>query len=658
MGGTGGAPESAASGPRARIRRRSLLLRYLGQVFRGGTTAVAVAAFVLILTLGAVILQHSLLSMERFGWGFLTDSVWDLHRGVFGAAPAIAGTLFTSAFALLIAVPVALGVAILSSEMAPRRLRGALGYFVDFGAAIPSVVYGFWALEVLSPFIETRVEPGLVQLTDGGFPFSGSARGLDLVTASVILAIMIIPTIAAFSREALKSVPRSQREAILSLGGTRWEATRKVVLGPATPGIAGGIVLGLGRAIGETIAVAMVIGGIYRVPSSLLSGATTIPATLVTGFTDSAGLEQSAFYELGLILLALSLSINIGARLLLRRVESGEGRSRARSRHLVHAHPSARRIASVPAPGGGFVPPAWWSGVMARRSSRLFRRKVVHAVVVVLVVGALIVAAYPLVSLLRISVENGGTAVVRPSFYTSEPPVACGINASCPLGGIGPAIQGTLVLLALAAALGLPFGILTGIYLSEYGRHRFGRTMALAIDVLAGVPTILIGVFVFGLFLQFDRLDARSAIAGAVALSVLMLPIVAKATETALGTVSRTVRESALALGFPRHRVTVRVVLGSCRSALVTGSLLALMRAGGETAALIVTAGSSQYWLQSLHSPTAALAPFIYLAWTSFSSRNYTIDAWGAALVLVLIMAVVSLAARLSLRTETAGGPE
>ncbi len=169
-------------------------------------------------------------------------------------------------------------------------------------------------------------------------------------------------------------------------------------------------------------------------------------------------------------------------------------------------------------------------------------------------------------------------------------------------------------------------------------------------DVLVGVPTILIGVFVFAVVHRYDQTDQQSALAGALALGALMIPIVTRATETALRTVPSSVREGALALGFPRHRVTLRVVLGSCRPALITGNLLAVMRAGGETAAVLLTAGTSTFWISSLHTQTGSLATFIYGALTTYATSSYTTDAWGAALVLLLIMAVVSLAARLALR--------
>ena len=649
--------EGGASGDesyRLRRARRLKSQRWRGLGFHLGVGAAAATVVGLVLALAGFLLVGAAPSFSRSGWGFLTSSTWSVSTGAFGAWPAVAGTLITSAFALLLAVPVALGVALFASEVAPRRLRAPLAYFVDLGAAIPSVVYGFWAVVVLVPFLSGSVEPGLAHLTGGRTPFSGSPNGSDILASGVILAIMIIPTIAALSREALRSVPQELREGALAVGATRWEATRLTVLGPASPGIAGAVVLGLGRAIGETIAVALVIGNVYAAPSSLFSRGSTIPSWLVNGFLESYGPSRAALYELAVLLLLLSVAINIGARLLVRRLESGR-RSRSGVHRLARPHAAPPSVAGS---SSGPVPvPAWWPRVAAGRTGRLRRRRVVYGVVVALVVGAVALAAFPLVSLLETAVAGGGAAVLRPSFYTSSPPPACGVGqTACPLGGIGPEIEGTLVMLGLAAAIAVPAGILVGIYLSEYGRHRLGHAVSLVIDVMVGVPSILIGVFVYAAFLRYDRFDAQSAFAGAAALAVLMVPIVTKATDAALRTVPVSVREGALALGFPRHRVTLRVVLGSCRSALVTGSLLAAMRAGGETAALVLTAGESTLWITNLRTQTPALAPFIFDALTVFTSPNYTTDAWGAALVLLLIMAVVTLAARLAVRGPEGGG--
>jgi len=651
--GTAGKPASAVAGS-ARARRLAALVR-LGTTFRLGVTVAALGLVGLVIAFALFLVAGASSSIRTFGLGFVTASVWSIPTSAFGAWPALAGTLLASGLALLFAVPVGLGVALFASEIAPRRLRGPLAYFVDLGAAVPSVVYGFWARIVLVPVLATTVEPRLAQATGGGSPFSGVPGGMDFLAAGTILAIMIIPTIAALSREALRSVPREQREGALAVGATRWEATRLAVLGPASPGIAGAVVLGLGRAIGETIAVALVINNNYAAPTSLFSSGSTIPSWLVNGFLESTGLSRSALYELAGLLLLLSAAVNVGARFLVRWLETRHRGARRRLMSPVRRPSSS--TTSAAATGGAMATPTWWARVVAARPRRLRRRQVVHATVVALVVGAVALAAYPLVSLIDTAVVGGGAAVVQPSFYVSTPPPACGVGqSSCPLGGIGPEIEGTLVMLGLGAAIAVPVGILVGIYLSEYGRNRWARAVGVVNDVMLGVPSILIGIFVFTVYLRYDRIDDQSAFAGAAALAVLMVPIVTKAAETALRTVPVSVREGALALGFPRHRVTLRVVLGSCRSPLLTGSLLAAMRAGGETAALVMTAGTSTFWISNLRAQTPGLGPFIFDALTIYTSPNYQTDAWGAALVLLLIMAVVSLAARLALRgTDGAG---
>ncbi len=628
------------------------VLRRLGQTFRAGTTLVAVGVCLLVVAFVVVLAGTALPAIRHFGLRFFTDPA-------FSTIPVLVGTLLTSGLALLLAVPVAFGVAIFVSESAPRWLRLALTYVVDLGATIPSVVYGFWALEVLVPWMRSTVEPDLARATGGRGPFAGLPLGTDLLSASVVLAIMIVPTISALAREALRSVPRSSREAALGLGATRWDATRIAVLGPASPGLVAAVMLGLGRAIGETIAVALVIGNIYVLPTSLFSPGGTIPSLIVNRFGDAFGLQLDALIELGLILFALSFAINLGARLLIRRLEAGPrggtpSASRRRSGALTPSAPSA-------AAGSLLQAPPWWERVARRRATTVRRRRLRERIVLIVLAAAVLAAVVPLASLVATAVGQGGSAVITPSFYTSVPPPFCvKANAStvCPLGGIGPAIEGTLILLGLASLVGIPVGVLTGIYLSEYGRNRFGRLLSLLTDVMVGVPSILLGVFVFALFLRYDRFDAQSALAGSAALALLMIPIVTRATETALRAVPSHLREAALALGFPRHRVTTRIVLGNARGALVTGNLLALGRAGGETAALVLTAGTSTYWFTGLRAPIAALGPLIYDDLTISIAPNWTIDAWGAALILLLIMAAVSLAARLSLRTEGEPGSE
>ena len=263
-----------------------------------------------------------------FGPSFLTGMTWDSVADVYGAVPFVSGTLVTSALALLIGVPISLGVAIFLSELAPAKVRVPLTYVVELLAAVPSVVYGLWGIFVLAPAMANVIEPGL-QGVLGFLPiFQGTPRGADKFAAGVILAIMIIPTISAVSREALRAVPQSQREAALSLGATRWESTRLAVLRYARAGIFGAIVLGLGRAVGETMAVTMMIGNSNGVSLSLLDPGQTIASLIANNFGEGGpvSLQKSALIELGLVLMLMSLVINVFARLMVSRVlRRGEG---------------------------------------------------------------------------------------------------------------------------------------------------------------------------------------------------------------------------------------------------------------------------------------------------------------------------------------------
>ncbi|MCI4347035.1 MAG: phosphate ABC transporter permease subunit PstC [Thermoplasmata archaeon] len=269
-------------------------------------------------------------SLTRFGPAFLTGVVWNstpttYAPEVYGALPAIFGTLLTSALGMILAVPLSLGIAMFLTELAPGWVRGSLSFVIELLAAIPSVVYGVWGAIVLAPYMGASVEPLLHQVL-GPVPILGSAfqptsfgfSGTDSFTAGVILAIMVIPTISAVSREAFLAVPIDQREAALSLGATRWETTRLSVFPFARRGVLGAITLGLGRAIGETIAVALVIGNSYAISRSLFAPGSTIASWIAQSFGTSQGTERAALLELGLVLLGVSLLVNVVARLLVR----------------------------------------------------------------------------------------------------------------------------------------------------------------------------------------------------------------------------------------------------------------------------------------------------------------------------------------------------
>jgi phosphate transport system permease protein len=298
------------------------------RLFRSVSGLAAIGVTFLIVAIGLMLALNSTEAFGKFGLGFITSTVWDPVAEVFGALPYVVGTLLSSAIALVIAAPIGILTAIFLAELAPRRLAIPLTFLIELLAAIPSVVFGLWGVFVLSPFLGSTIEPILIKVL-GWIPiFAGPSYGIGLFSAGIILAIMVLPTIVAISREVISSVPDSQREAMAALGATRWEIVRRAVLPFARSGIIGAVILGLGRALGETMAVTMVIGNAQDLPTSVFDQSQTIASKIATTFNEaSIGLQTSSLIALGLILLVITIGLNVIARLLVRRVTSGERRS-------------------------------------------------------------------------------------------------------------------------------------------------------------------------------------------------------------------------------------------------------------------------------------------------------------------------------------------
>jgi len=298
------------------------------RLFRGSSGLAAFGIVGLLVAFTGMLVLGSAEALAHFGIvEFVTSTTWDPVAGVFGALPYIVGTLLSAAIALVIATPIALLTAIYLAELAPRRVAIPMTFLIELIAAIPSVVIGLWGVFVLTPFLKGTVESFLASTLGGSIPlFEGPPLGIGLFAAGVILAIMILPTIVSVSREVITSVPASQREAMFALGATRWEVVGKAVLPAARSGIAGAIILGLGRALGETMAVTMVIGNAQDLPTSLFDQSQTIASKIATTFNEaSIGLQTSSLIALGLILLAMTVGLNIVARLLVRRVAGPAG---------------------------------------------------------------------------------------------------------------------------------------------------------------------------------------------------------------------------------------------------------------------------------------------------------------------------------------------
>ncbi len=322
---------SAAAADAARVRALASF-KAGDRLFQGLTT---LAAVTVLLVLGGIIISLSIgawPAISAFGLDFLTTQRWAPNarpQAVLGGLGPIYGTLITSVIALLIAVPAGLGIAVFLTELCPQWLRRPIGVAVELLAGIPSIIYGIWGFFVLGPWLADTIEPAFVNAFEGvpilGSIFDGPASNLSLFNASLVLAIMILPFVTAISRDVFSTVPPVLKEAAYGLGCTKWEVVRRVVVPFTRVGVIGGIMLALGRALGETMAVTFVIGNSFRISGSIFAPGTTISAAIASEFAESRDLHQSALILLGLLLFVLTFFVLAAARLMLMRLERKQG---------------------------------------------------------------------------------------------------------------------------------------------------------------------------------------------------------------------------------------------------------------------------------------------------------------------------------------------
>jgi phosphate transport system permease protein len=295
------------------------------RIFKSAMTVCGLAVLGILVLIVYELVSRSSLSWHAFGFKFFAGSDWNPVSEQFGALPFIYGTLVSSLLALIIAVPLAVGVAVFTTEMCPAALRGSLSFFVELLAAIPSVIYGLWAMFVLVPLLSAYVQPFLAKTLGWTGLFVGPPYGIGMLAAGIILAIMIVPIISSITKEVLMVVPQHQREGVLALGATRWEMIRVGVLRNARAGILGGIILGLGRALGETMAVTMVIGNRAEIAKSLFAPGYTMASVLANEFSEATGdVYLSALIEIGLALFLVTIIVNALAQVLVWSVTRGQ----------------------------------------------------------------------------------------------------------------------------------------------------------------------------------------------------------------------------------------------------------------------------------------------------------------------------------------------
>jgi len=313
-------PVTKTTGPEAGKRLNGdALFRYL-------TTFFALSILAILALMLVEMTSESLPAIRKFGWQFVTGSNWDAVQGDFGALPYLWGSVISSVLALLLATPLSIGAALFITEIAPKSLSGMIAPLIELLAAIPSVIYGLWGVLVMAPWLQSTVEPFLSERF-GFLPFfAGAPYGVSMLAAVFILMIMVVPIITSITKEVLLAVPQSQKEAAIALGATRWEMIKMSILPYGRSGILGAAILGLGRAVGETMAVTMVIGNAPKISLSLLSPAYTMPSVIANEFAEATSkLHSSALMEIGLILLVVTLVINALARLLIWSVSRDSG---------------------------------------------------------------------------------------------------------------------------------------------------------------------------------------------------------------------------------------------------------------------------------------------------------------------------------------------
>jgi phosphate transport system permease protein len=618
--------------------------------FHGGTTvahsqlaegvfrSLCQGAALLILVLAAlfvfVLVAEAGLAIQTLGGRFFTSTLWDpepTHRH-FGALAFVYGTVATSAIAMLISVPLGVATAAFLSEIAPTWLRRAGSFLVEMLAAVPSVVYGFWGLFVLAPALQKLI-------TALGGPNQG---GVGIVPAGLLLSIMVVPYITAVSFDACRSVPRSQREAALALGATRWQTIRTAVLPYARPGIIGGCFLALGRALGETMAVTMLIGNRADISLSPFALGNSIASVIANEFTEATyDLYLSALVELGLVLLLVSVIVNSLARLLIRRlhgartdrarvelVRSGKRPEPGGSKNLSVESTTSDRPTSV-APRSATSLLRGNRSVLARWSDRTMTA----------VLGFCLLATIGPLFLILGHLIYQGIGALNWDFFVNLPAPVGEIG-----GGMANAIYGSALLVGLATAFAAPVGFLAAVYLSEYRSDRLGPAVRFIGELLAGVPSIVIGIFAYHLVVR--PMGHFSGWAGAFALGVMMIPIVLRASEEALKQVPEAIRDASYALGASRCQTVLRVAVPAALPAIITAVFLAIARIAGETAPLLLTASSNQYWPSSPGDFTPSLPVYIFNYAVS-PYEDWHRQAWAAALVLLAAVMVLNFGVRL-----------
>jgi phosphate transport system permease protein len=593
-------------------------------------------------------------------------------KPVFGILPFIVGTILTTILAILIATPIGLASAMFLSEYTPRRLRNILRPIYELLAGIPSVIYGLWGVMTLGPYLSNNVYPFLIDTIGKIIPIFEPTTyiGRDVFTASIVLAIMILPIIITLSEDAIRSVRRDLKEGSLALGTTRWQTLIKMILPQAKPGIIASIILATGRAIGETMAVLMIMGLVVKIPSSLFDSTSTMTGIIANTFNwayDIAPIRH-ALFAVALILFVMVFILNI----IIFKIEKGQTKKegkrkfnlfditkknkknntdsekKSKSFIILEERPVEKKFKIISETKQTITQ----SKIMKyRRTQKYFPDNAVSSIKKARIyekIGVSILITFSIIAsiflfFILFDVISKGLPVFKLEYLTEIESMG-GIQ-----GGFLNAIVGSLYLVGISLLLATPLSIGAAIYIQEYAKktNLFTRTIMFASDTLASTPSIVYGAFGFMFFII--TLGFRwSLLIGGITLGIMIIPLMLRSSIEAIRTVTDDLREGSYALGATQWQTIVKVVIPTAIAGIISGIILSMGRAIGETAAVLLTAGYAREIPGSLLHQAASLPNMIY-NYFEFAARTPALmdKLYAVAFVLIIIVLILNTISRL-----------
>jgi len=569
-------------------------------------------------------------------WSFLSGTKWNPTESLrFGTYSLIVGTLLVTFGAMALAIPLSIGGALFISEIASSRVRSIIKPAIELLAGIPSVVYGFFGLILLTSWIKD---------------FFGVPTGETWLAGSIILGIMAIPTITSVAEDAIKAVPREYKEGSLAMGATKWQTISKVVVPSALSGITAAIILGVGRAVGETMAILMVCGNAAIIPTPLwniFSPIRTLTSTLgiETGEVSVGGPHYHALFGIAVLLLIITLIINMSAVYFLGVLQKKHRATGKKKKPQISVALLAKikkiftsvallflllllylitgiLVTALLVIIGSFL---WF---IRRKISQKSIQKIAFSTI-----GASIIIIIILLGIILAYIFINGTGALSWEFLTEAPK---NLGRS---GGISTPLIGTLYLVAGAIAIALPIGVGASIYLTEYTKESMmTKIIRTGADLLNGTPSIVFGLFGFAFFVLYLKFGF-SLLAGQITLAFMIIPTILRTTEEALRSVPQAIREGSYAVGATRWQTIRRVVLPPAAPGIITGAILGIGRAAGETAPIMFTAVAfSSFFPTSLLEPVNALPYHLFIIVTNVPGSAARSAAGGTALVLLLLV--------------------